>query len=351
MLEEKNLNLTPIGQLGEFGLIGKIRADFEELRDGIVKGIGDDAAVYETGGPELHIVSTDLLVEGVHFDLSYVPLRHLGYKSVVVNVSDICAMNGDAFGITVSVAMSSRFTVEAVEEFYAGVKIACEEYGVTLLGGDTSSSRLGLVISVTVLGKGSPKQISYRSGAKENDLICVSGDLGAAYAGLQILEREKAVYVNNPEMQPDLGEYTYVVGRQLRPVARQDVVRKLRELKVTPTAMIDVSDGLASDLLHITRESGVGAVVFEEKIPMDHQTTQVAEEFDIHPVTYAMNGGEDYELLFTLPLAEYEKIKDVKDIFIIGHIMDAGSGVHLMSQSGQLFEITAQGWNHFGNNA
>lgn len=347
MLEEKNLNLTPVGQLGEFGLIAKLKESFEELPKGIQKGIGDDAAVYDTGGPEQHVISTDLLVEGVHFDLAYVPLRHLGYKAVSVNVSDICAMNAQAFGITVSVAMSNRFTVEAVEELYAGVKIACEEYGVTLLGGDTSSSRSGLVISVSVLGKGKPSEIVYRSGAKENDLICVSGDLGAAYAGLQVLEREKNVFLANPEMQPDLGEYTYVVGRQLRPIARTDVVRKLRELKVKPTAMIDLSDGLASDLLHLTRESGVGAVIFEEKLPIDHQTTAVAEEFDIHHVTYAMNGGEDYELLFTLPLSEYEKVKDVKDIFIVGHVMDAESGVHLMSQSGQMFEITAQGWNHF----
>jgi thiamine-monophosphate kinase len=257
-------------------------------------------------------------------------------------------MNGVAFGVTISLAMSNRFTVEAVEEFYGGVKIACEEYGVTLLGGDTSSSRSGLIISVTVLGKAAPKTIAYRNGSKENDLICVSGDLGAAYAGLQVLEREKSVFLKNPDMQPALDEFSYVVGRQLRPIARVDVVRKLRELKVTPTAMIDVSDGLASDLLHITRESGVGAIIYEEKIPVDHQTNDVADTFKIHPVTFAMNGGEDYELLFTLPLSDYEKIKDLKDIFIIGHIMDAASGTNLMTKSSQVVPITAQGWDHFG---
>lgn len=347
MLEDKDLSLTPISKIGEFGMIEKIREAFPVTDSAVHKGIGDDAAVYDAGDGVSHVVSTDLLVEGVHFDLSYVPLRHLGFKAVAVNVSDIAAMNAKAFGITVSVALSSRFSVEALEEFYAGVQIACEEYGITLLGGDTSSSRSGLVISVTALGKAKTENIVYRSGAKETDLICVSGDLGGAYAGLQVLEREKAVFQKNPDMQPQLEDFSYVVGRQLKPAARTDVIELLNRLGVKPNSMIDISDGLASDLLHICKESDTGAVLYEEKLPIDHKTQQVAEEFNIHPATYVMNGGEDYELMFTINIHDFEKIKSIPEIFVIGHITDKNAGISMVGLQGQQFEITAQGWDHF----
>ncbi|MEM6269756.1 MAG: thiamine-phosphate kinase [Bacteroidota bacterium] len=347
MNENAPQNFTPLSSLGEFGLIDRIKGNFTPRNAEVSKGIGDDAAIYAIGNGEVHAVSTDLLVEGVHFDLSYVPLAHLGYKSVVVNLSDIYAMNCVPFGITVSLALSNRFTVEAIDAFYQGVKKACEFYGVDLLGGDTSSSRSGLMISVTAMGRGRAEEVVYRNGAQVNDLVCVTGDIGAAYAGLQILEREKSVFLKNPEIQPDLGGFDYVVGRQLKPEARKDVIEELRTANVRPTAMIDLSDGLASDLRHLCRDSNTGATIYEEKIMVDHQVHTIAEEFQIAALTMALNGGEDYELLFTVPLDVFERISMVKDVYVIGHIEDVSAGVNIVTQSGGFFPLEAQGWNHF----
>jgi thiamine-monophosphate kinase len=347
MLEENGEDLTPISHLGEFGLIEHLTNDFTVHNPDVIKGIGDDAAVYAVTEKEVHLVSTDLLVEGVHFDLRYVPLKHLGYKSVVVNLSDIYAMNGRPFGITVSVALSSRFTVEAMDAFYEGVQIACERYDVDLLGGDTSTSRLGMVISVTSLGKAAKGDVVYRSGAQDHDLLCVSGDLGAAYAGLQILEREKSVFLKNPSVQPDLVGRDYVVGRQLKPEARGDIIRILRESGIKPSAMIDVSDGLASDLLHICKQSGKGATIYEDKIAIDHEVVSVSDELGIPALTMALNGGEDYELLFSVPLDQYDKVKSMKAVTIIGHIVEEEAGVNLVTSSGTMLPVQAQGWNHF----
>ena len=346
MFEEEE-ELTPIGKLGEFGFIDHVTRDFERKNPGVIFGVGDDAAVYEAGKGEVHLISTDLLVEGIHFDLSYVPLKHLGFKSVAVNLSDIFAMNAVPFGITVSVAMSNRFTLEAMDAFYEGVKICCDQFGVDLLGGDTSASEKGLIISITALGKCGKEEVVYRNGANINDLVCVTGDLGAAYAGLQILEREKAVFKLNPEIQPDLSGYQYCIGRQLKPDPRGDLIQRLREMGVKPTSMIDISDGLASELFHICRNSGTGVEIYDEKIPIDYETGKIAEEFGISPTTYALNGGEDYELLFTIRLEDYEKIKDQKGISIIGHINPKSSGLYLVNQNGSVLELKAQGWNHF----
>jgi thiamine-monophosphate kinase len=347
MFEDSSEDLTPISRLGEFGLIEHLTREFVNHNPDLIKGIGDDAAVYAINDTEAHIVTTDLLVEGVHFDLRYVPLKHLGYKSVVVNLSDIYAMNGTPFGITVSVGLSSKFTVEAMDAFYEGVEIACKHYDVDLLGGDTSSSRVGMVVSVTAIGKAKKSDIVYRSGAKEHDLICVSGDLGAAYAGLQVLEREKAVFLKNPDIQPDLGGRDYVVGRQLKPEARADVIRQLREAGIKPSAMIDLSDGLASDLLHICKQSKKGATIYEGKLPIDHEVGFVADEIEIPGLTMALNGGEDYELLFTVPLEHFEKISKMKGISIIGHIAEESAGVNLITENGSMIALQAQGWNHF----
>lgn len=347
MLEDKDQDFTPISRLGEFGLIDRVTKGFRQMNPALLKGVGDDAAVYSIGGDDVHVVSTDLLAEGVHFDLSYVPLQHLGYKSVVVNLSDIYAMNAEPFGITVSLAMSSRFTVEAVDAFYEGVRHACDAYGVDLLGGDTSSSRGGLVVSVTALGRGKRSEIAYRNGARDHDLICVSGDLGGAYAGLQVLEREKNVFLKNPGIQPDLSGMDYVVGRQLRPEARRDVIRHLKALGIKPTSMIDISDGLGSELLHICNQSGVGATIYESKLVIDPVTVQVSERFEISSLSMAMNGGEDYELLFTVPLEHYDKIKDWADVSIIGHIADRQNGVNVVTSTGGLLEVNTLGFNHF----
>jgi thiamine-monophosphate kinase len=303
--------------------------------------------VYAINDKEVHVVTTDLLLEGVHFDLRYVPLKHLGYKAVVVNLSDIYAMNAKPFGITISIGLSSRFTVEAMDAFYEGVQIACQHYDVDLLGGDTSSSRMGLIVSVTAIGKANKSDIVYRSGAKEHDLVCVSGDLGAAYAGLQVLEREKEVFLKNPNIQPDLHGRDYAVGRQLKPEARADIIRILRENGIKPTAMIDISDGLASDLLHITKQSKKGATIYEDKLPIDHEVILVGEDMKIPPLTMALNGGEDYELLFTVPLESFDKIKTIKAITIIGHIVEEEAGVHLITSNGSMLPVQAQGWNHF----
>lgn len=343
MFEDKNTQKTSIDQLGEFGLIKKITKNTTLQQDSTLKGIGDDAAVLQHKGET--VVSTDLLVEGVHFDLSYVPLKHLGYKAVVVNLSDIFAMNAKPTQITVSIALSNRFPVEAVEELYAGIRLACATYNVDLVGGDTTSSTKGLLISVTALGEVQKNKITYRSGAQENDLIVVSGDLGGAYMGLQILEREKAVFKVNPKSQPDLSQYAYSVGRQLKPEARKDVIDLLDELDILPTAMIDISDGLSSELLHLSEQSEKGLQVYEDKIPIDPEVLAIAEEFNLNPSTIALNGGEDYELLFTIQQADFEKIKLHPLLTVIGHITTAKAGNHIVTGLGQQIELTAQGWN------
>ena len=351
MFDEDSENLTSISRLGEFGLIDHLTREFINHNPDVKMGIGDDAAVYAVNDKEVHVVSTDLLIEGVHFDLRYAPLKHLGYKAVVVNLSDIYAMNAQPFGITVSIGLSSKFTVEAMEAFYQGVEIACRHYDVDLLGGDTSSSRVGMVVSITAIGKAKKDEIVYRSGAKHHDLICVSGDLGAAYAGLQVLEREKAVFMKNPGIQPDLVGRDYVIGRQLKPEARGDIIRRLRDLGIQPTSMIDLSDGLASDLLHICRKSKMGATIYEDKIPIDHEVGFVADEFNMAALTMALNGGEDYELLFTIPMEHFDKIKGEKGITIIGHILEEEAGVNLITANGSMIALQAQGWNHFKDEA
>lgn len=344
MFEEKNIAKTPVSSLGEFGLIERIAAQFPLKNKSSIKGIGDDAAVIDHS--EKTLVSTDFLVEGVHFDLSYVPLKHLGYKAVMVNLSDIFAMNATPTQVTVSIALSNRFPVEAVDELYQGVSLACKRYQVDLVGGDTTSSQAGLVISVTVLGTAKEDKIAYRSGAKENDLIVVSGDLGGAYMGLQILEREKAVYKVNPQSQPDLSTYAYAVERQLKPEARKDVVELLNELKIVPTAMIDVSDGLSSELLHLSKASQVGCQIYEDKIPIDPEVLNICKELTINNTTAALNGGEDYELLFTVDQKHFEAIKDHPLLSIIGHISDLGAGCNLVTGLGQQIPLTAQGWTN-----
>ena len=343
---EKQAKSTEIGSLGEFGLIERIRANTVIKNPGTIKGIGDDAAVIEAGD-HLMVVTTDMLVEGIHFDLSYTPLKHLGYKSAVVNISDIAAMNGIPKQITVNLALSNRFSVEAVDEFYNGIFLACENYGVDLVGGDTSSSTSGLIISITALGQVAREEVVYRSGARENDIICVTGDLGAAYLGLQVLKREKAVYLANPDMQPELDDFDYLVKRHLRPEARMDVVHELKEAGVKPTSMIDISDGLASELLHIAKTSGHSLNIHSDKIPIDDLSFKTAEEFNLDPLTCALNGGEDYELLFTIGQGDYEKIKYLDDVTLIGYVTGAGAEVHLITKGGDAIPLTAQGWQHF----
>jgi len=337
---------TPLNSLGEFGLIGRIRETTPVRNPSTVLGIGDDAAILEPGRAQV-VVSTDMLVEGVHFDLSFCPLRHLGYKAVAVNVSDIAAMNALPTQITVSLAIGSRYTVEALDELYEGIRLACENYKVDLVGGDTTSSNAGLVISITALGEVDRDQAVRRSTAKTNDLVCVTGDLGAAYLGLQVLEREKQVFLDNPDMQPDLQQKEYLVQRQLKPEARMDVIHELRDLGVKPTSMIDISDGLASELMHICSQSKVGAAIYQDKLPVDQQVLDTAEEFRLDPVMCALNGGEDYELLFTVALADFDKIRNHPDITIIGKITEAGEGVRLVTPSGNTFPVKAQGWTHF----
>ncbi|WNJ15914.1 thiamine-phosphate kinase [Pontibacter sp. G13] len=339
--------LTPISSYGEFGLINHLTQAFPVVHPHVIKGIGDDAAVIQPAEGLVQVISTDLLLEGVHFDLSYVPLRHLGYKSIAVNLSDIAAMNAQPLAITVSIGMSNRFPVEALEELYAGMKIACEKYQVDLIGGDTSSSKQGLMISVTAVGQVSPEAVTYRKGAKKGDLIVVSGDVGAAYAGLLVLDREKSVYMNAPDLQPDLTDYDYVVGRQLRPDPRVDVIYRLKELGIQPTSMIDISDGIASELHHLCFHSKCGATIYAHKLPIDFQTVKVGEEFEISPVTFALNGGEDYELMFTIPIEDFEKIKTIEGLSVVGHITDEEGIMHCMLESGEAVEITADGFQHF----
>lgn len=340
---KENTNLT---NLGEFGLIDAISSAVTLVEESTIKGIGDDAAVIDHVGYQT-LVSTDLLLEGIHFDLRYVPLKHLGYKAVQVNLSDIYAMNGKATQITFSIGLSSKFPLEAIEEIYAGALLACEKYKVDLIGGDTSSSKQGLVISVTSIGMAKPDDITYRSGAEEGDLICVSGDLGGAYVGLQLLEREKQIFLENPAIQPDLEGKDYIVERQLKPEARLDIVQLLSDLKIKPTSMIDVSDGLASEILHICKQSTKGCRLYEEKIPIDQMTYDTAREFGLDPTVCALSGGEDYELLFTIKQADYDKIKGDVDISVIGHITEESAGCHLISKSGNMHPLTAQGWNAF----
>lgn len=335
-----------IKELGEFGLIDRIRAGFSSKNATTVFGIGDDAAVID-GGEALFLISTDMLIEGIHFDLAYVPLHHLGYKAVAVNVSDIAAMNGKATQITVNIGLTNRFSVEAVDALYQGIKAACNNYNVDLVGGDTTASASGLIISVSVVGSVQKSRVAYRHGAKENDIICVTGDLGGAYMGLQVLEREKQVYLSNPQMQPGLEKYEYIVGRQLKPEARAEIILDLEEFGVVPTSMIDVSDGLASDLLHISKESKAGIRIYEDKIPIDEMTLETAVEFNLDPITCALNGGEDYELLFTINKSDQEKIKNHPDIHMIGYIHSRKDQNVMITKQGTVVPLQAQGWTHF----
>ncbi len=351
MLEDKKPAFTNISSLGEFALINRLTKDFALVNKSTLKGIGDDAAVIGYEKDEKTLVSTDILNEGVHFDLSWMPLRHLGYKAITVNLSDIAAMNGVAQQVFVSIGISSRFGVEALDELFAGMKMACDKYKIDLAGGDTSSSAHGLVISITVLGKAKSDEIVYRHGAGENDLICVSGDLGASYAGLLVLQREKKTFEANPNFQPDLQGYEYVIERQLKPEARFDILEKLRKVSVKPTSMMDISDGLSSELHHICSQSGMGCCIYEEKIPIDIETGKVAEEFNITEITMALHGGEDYELLFTVPLSEYEKLKEREDILVIGHITGKGEGMNFITKAGQSISLKAQGWDSFKENS
>jgi thiamine-monophosphate kinase len=338
---------TELEQLGEFGLIEQLTKKFENKLDSTQLGVGDDAAVISISETEAMLISTDLLVEGVHFNLMYMPLKHLGYKAVAVNVSDICAMNGTAEQITVSIAVSSRFPLEALEELYEGIHSACEVYNVDLVGGDTTSSLSGLTISITAVGRANKEVITYRSGAKEHDLIVATGDLGGAYVGLQVLEREKQVFKASPDIQPDLDGHDYIIQRQLKPEARVDIIRFLKELEVVPTSMIDISDGLASDIFHICKSSNVGCHLYDAKIPIDTETSMTAIEFNLNPATCALNGGEDYELLFTIAQSDFDKIKGNPHMTIIGHITDATAGRYLVDKNDTAIELQAQGWNHF----
>ena len=349
IFEDKGLNTTSIESLGEFGLIDRLTNGFTAKNSSTVKGIGDDAAVIDMGN-KYQLVSTDLLVEGVHFDLAYMPLKHLGYKAVAVNVSDICAMNGDATQITLGLALSNRYTVEALEELYDGIKLACEYYGVDLVGGDTTSSTSGLMISVTVLGEVDKDKITYRSGAKVNDLVVCTGDLGAAYLGLQILNREKEIFKENPTMQPDLTGNDYVLRRQLKPEAATKYTQILKDLGIVPTSMIDISDGLSSEALHLSKSSEVGITLHEDKIPVDYTAMNLANEFNMNPIFCALSGGEDYELLFTIGQEHYEKLKKDPDFTIVGFVTDKLEGNNFIANDGSSHPLTAQGWDPMKNN-
>ncbi len=338
---------SEISSLGEFGLINRISQSISLQNSSSLKGIGDDAAVIDAGD-DLILFSTDMLLEGIHFDLSYMPLQHLGYKAVAVNVSDIAAMNGRPEQITIGLGLSNRFSTEAIDSLYAGIRAACENFKVDLVGGDTSASASGLVISISILGRVKKDKVVYRSGAKPSDIICVTGDLGGAYMGLQVLEREKQVFLTNPEMQPDLEKYEYVVSRQLKPEARMDIIHDLDELGIVPSSMIDISDGLASELLHLSNNSNVGVRIYEDKIPIDNETFDTAAlEFKVDPVTCALNGGEDYELLFTIKQADFEKVKNHPDIQFIGYVHEDPKQNFMQSKLGTIVPLSAQGWDHF----
>ena len=347
--------LMEIAKLGEFGLIDRLTTDIKPKNESTRYGVGDDCAVLHYPDSEV-LITTDMLMEGVHFDLTYIDLQHLGWKSAMVNISDIFAMNGIPRQMTVSLALSKRFTVEDMEQFYSGLRMACEKWGVDIVGGDTTSSYTGLAISITCIGEARKEDIVYRNGAHETDLICVSGDLGAAYMGLQLLEREKAVYYQMvdeakkngkavPDFQPDFAGKEYLLQRQLKTEARGDIINKLREAGIRPTAMMDISDGLSSELMHICKQSGVGCRIFEKQIPIDYQTAVMAEELNMNVTTCALNGGEDYELLFTVPIGDHEKIQDMEDVKLIGHITNASLGQVLVTRDDQEFELKAQGWN------
>lgn len=342
MLE--NTGRTELSSLGEFGLIKHLTQFIELKNESSIKGIGDDAAIIDYKGKQM-VVSTDMLVEGVHFDLAYVPLKHLGFKCVSVNVSDIYAMNAMPKQITVSFAVSNRFSVEALEELYSGIMTACHKYKVDVVGGDTTTAKSGLVISITAIGEANADELIYRDGAKEGDLLCVTGDLGAAYVGLQLLEREKKIFMESPGVQPDLGGYDYILERQLKPEARKDIPPLLKMLKVKPTAMIDISDGLASEILHICTQSETGCNLFEDKIPIDPSTYTLAREFNLDPTVCALSGGEDYELLFTIDQSDFPKIKANPDITVIGHMTSKKEGINLITKGGTSHPLTAQGWD------
>lgn len=344
MIEDKTPQRTSLSDLGEFGLIKHLTANFEINQPSTLKGIGDDAAVLDFKDKKA-VVSTDLLIEGVHFDLAYMPLRHLGYKSVVVNLSDIYAMNAKPTQITVSVAVSNRFPLEALEELFDGIALAAKEYNVDVIGGDTTSSQKGLIISITAIGEADEEELVYRNGAKITDLLVVSGDIGAAYMGLQVLEREKQVFQVNPNNQPDLDAYTYIIERQLRPEARKDIRTLLHALEIKPTSMIDISDGLSSEIMHLCKQSGVGCNLYEDKLPLDPQLISVCEEFNIDSTTVAINGGEDYELLFTISMNDFDKIKGNPNFSIIGHMVQESEGIHLITRADTKIPLKARGWN------
>lgn len=337
---------TEISSLGEFGLIDHLTRDFKVKNASTLRGVGDDCAVLDYDGKKT-LVTTDLLLEGIHFDLTYTPLKHLGYKAVAVNLSDVYAMNGTPRQVTVSLGISKRFTVEHINELYAGIYTACEKYGVDLVGGDTSASVTGLLISITCIGEAAGDEIVYRNGARDTDLVCVSGDLGAAYMGLQLLERERVASAGQKDFQPDFAGREYLLERQLKPEPRADVIAELRELGITPTAMMDVSDGLSSELLHICKQSNVGCRIYEDRIPIDYQTAVMAEELNMNLVTAAMNGGEDYELLFTVPLTQHEKVEQMKTARLIGRITKPELGAFMVTRDDNELQIRAQGWNAF----
>ena len=342
-MSKKKNNYTSLSSVGEFGLIKRIQSNFDLKNSSSILGIGDDAAVIDSKNKT--VVSTDMLVENIHFNLMYVPLKHLGYKSVIVNLSDIFAMNAKPEQITVSLSVSNRFTLEAVDELYSGIKLACEKYKVDLIGGDTTSSEKGLIISITAIGTSEKDRLVYRTGAKKNDLVAVTGNLGAAYMGLQILEREKEVFKVNPQSQPNLDKYTYCIQRQLRPEARHDVFKYFKENEITPTSMIDISDGLSSEILHISEKSKVGIHIYEDKIPIDNETIKICKEFKLNEMTAALNGGEDYEILFTIDQSDYELVKKSEIVSIIGHVTKIEDGNKLITGLDQAIDLTAQGWS------
>ncbi len=346
MLEDKNKQKTSLAELGEFGLINHLTKHFKIHHPSTIKGVGDDCAVISSEKKEI-LITTDLLVEGVHFDLSYVPLKHLGYKAVMVNISDIYAMNAVAEQITVSIAVSNRFPLEALEELYTGIQLACDTYKIDLIGGDTTSSAKGMLISVTAIGSADKENIVYRNRAKPNDLIVVTGDIGSAYLGLQVLEREKEVFRVNPQNQPDLANYTYIIERQLKPEARKDIPELLNNLEVKPTSMIDISDGAASEIIHICTQSKVGCNIYEDKLPLSPQVISTCEEFNINSTMVALNGGEDYELLFTISINDFNKIKGNPNLTVIGHITEENQGANLITIGNHKVKLKAQGWNSF----
>jgi len=344
MIEDKNQKRTQLSDLGEFGLIDHLTSQFKDSQKSTIKGIGDDAAVLHFNKKQI-VLSTDLLVEGVHFDLSYMPLKHLGYKAIVVNLSDLYAMNANATQVTVSIAVSNRFPLEALEELYAGIATAAKVYNVDLVGGDTTSSTSGLLISVTAIGEIDKDDAVYRHGAKSNDLLVVTGDIGGAYMGLQVLEREKQVFLVNPNNQPDMAPYSYIIERQLKPEARKDIKKLFKDLDVKPTSMIDISDGLSSEIMHLCKQSQVGCDLYENKLPLDPQVISTCEEFKIDSTTVALNGGEDYELLFTISQEDFPKIQANPNFTVIGHMTEASSGMHLVTRGETKIPIKAQGWN------